>query len=72
MLNERARLPELGPDAVVAPMNWEKTAELAWTCANGISKARQRRAVEWKGIVARKSGKLGDEDTMLVVVVRRQ
>ncbi len=46
MLNEVARSPELGPDAVAAPMKWEKTAESAWTCANGITTARQRRAAE--------------------------
>lgn len=38
--------PELGWDAVVAPMNWEKSAESAWTCANGITMAREKRAAE--------------------------
>jgi hypothetical protein len=28
-LNEKARSPVQGPDAVVAPMNWEKAAESA-------------------------------------------
>lgn len=44
IVNETARSPELGPDAVVAPMNCEKTVESAWTRANGVSTARQRRA----------------------------
>lgn len=43
LVNERAKSPVLGRDAVVAPMNCEKTVESAWTRVKGISTARQRR-----------------------------
>ena len=57
---------ELGPDATVAPMYWEKIAESAWTCANDARKTRQRRAVEKPDIMARKLGDVCEDRTTLV------